>query len=408
MSRPRVLFLSQVLPYPLDSGPKVRAYHVLRWLSEHADVDLATFVRSDDPESAIDHLRSFCHAVHTVPMKRSRLKDAYHFARTLFSDAPLVVERDTVRGMQATIRDLGKSGPYAICHADQLWMAQYGRMAASRYRVLDNHNAVFMIFKRLAASAGAWPKRWLFEREARRLADYEVAQLDAFDRVLFVTNQDRQAVIDMAPQTARRRLGERTEVLPICVDASSVRPIEVSPEPWRLTVLGTLYWPPNAEGVMWMAEHVLPRVLTTYPQVRLTLIGKNPPPAVRALADRFPDAVEITGYVADPRPFLAETAAFLVPLFAGAGMRVKILDAWAWGLPVVSTSIGAEGIRIRPGGDILIADTPDTFAGAINRLLGDGALRTALGRAGRQTLDEHYDVRQVYGKLAGVYGAALD
>ena len=135
-----------------------------------------------------------------------------------------------------------------------------------------------------------------------------------------------------------------------------------------MTFLGGLHWPPNAAGMQWFVSEVWERIAAAHPSARLTVIGKDPPAGLAAAAARLP-GIEITGYVDDPTPYLAETAAFIVPLHAGGGMRVKILDAWRWGLPVVSTTIGAEGISIVDGEDILIADDAGAFADAVLSVL---------------------------------------
>jgi glycosyltransferase involved in cell wall biosynthesis len=162
--------------------------------------------------------------------------------------------------------------------------------------------------------------------------------------------------------------------------------------------MGGLHWPPNSQGVIWFAQEVWPRVLARVPEAVFTVIGKNPP-SLAGMAQ----AVEVAGYVADPEPYLAETAAFVVPLHAGGGMRVKILEAWRWGLPVVSTTIGAEGIDYENGRDLLIADSPDAFAEAVVRLLCEWELAERIGQAGRRTVETHYDWRTVYRAWDAIY-----
>ena len=144
------------------------------------------------------------------------------------------------------------------------------------------------------------------------------------------------------------------------------------------------------------------------PEARLVVIGKKPPPAVQALATEGGRGVTVTGYVDDPGPYLADTAAFIVPLHAGGGMRVKIVDAWRWGVPIVSTTIGAEGIDVRDGENMLVADTAEAFARAVIRLLQEPALGERLRDSGRRWVQEHYDWRTVYGRWDGVYGKLLD
>lgn len=405
--RPRILFLTQVVPYPLDSGPKVRAYHVLRWLSARADVHLVTFVRADDPPAAIDHLRTVCADVDVFPMRRTRLRDGIVLARSLATGASFIVARDTLPGMRSLLEQLVAEHAFDAVHADQLWMAQYARDLALPLKVLDQHNAVYRIFRRLAAGDPSPLRRVILRRESRRLARYEAAQIDAFDHELFVSETDRQAIRDVSGPAQRTALDARSTVIPICVDLSEREVVSLSLGARRITVLGTMYWPPNIEGTLWLADRVLAQVLAAVPDAVLTIVGKRPPAEIEALCARFRGNVEVTGYVADPAPLLAETAAFAVPLLSGGGMRVKILDAWAWGLPVVSTTIGAEGIDVRPGEDILIADAPSAFATVIIDLLRDPARRARLAAAGRAAVAERYDARVVYERLGAVYAGVL-
>lgn len=167
-----------------------------------------------------------------------------------------------------------------------------------------------------------------------------------------------------------------------------------------------MFWPPNVEGVLWFAREVWPRVVDRVGDVRFVVIGKDPPQEVRDLPARV-RSVDVTGYVADPRPFLEETAVFIVPLRAGGGMRVKIVDAWCWGVPVVSTSIGAEGIEVEDGRNILIADGPEALAGAVVRVLQDPSLGESLRTAARRHVEHRYNWRRTYPAWDAVYADLL-
>ena len=142
------------------------------------------------------------------------------------------------------------------------------------------------------------------------------------------------------------------------------------------------------------------------PQARFTIAGKNPPPEVQALAatsSPLAQHIEVTGFVPDPQFLLATSRVFVVPLLAGGGMRVKILDGWQWGLPIVSTTIGAEGIQSEPGQNILLADEPEAFAAAVVRILQDDALACRLRENGRSWVESHYNWREVYQRVDELY-----
>ena len=162
-----------------------------------------------------------------------------------------------------------------------------------------------------------------------------------------------------------------------------------------------MFWPPNVAGVLWFARDVLPLIWARLPEARFVIVGKNPPEEVQALA--ADPRIQVTGYVADPLPYLQAADAFVVPLFSGGGMRVKILDAWLWGLPIVSTPLGAEGIDLRDGENILLAADPASFAEATVRLLTDPTLNHRLRTQGRAWVELAYDWQKIYPRVDAVY-----
>ena len=397
----RILFLTQVLPYPLDAGPKVRSYYVLRHLAQAHEVTLVSFVRPSDTPAAIAHLRSFCHQVHGVSMIRSRAKDAAFLLKSLATGQPFIIQRDWVAAMANLLSQLMQNAqPFDAIHADQLWMAPYALQASAQIKpvhtkprlVLDQHNAVYLIPARLAEDERNPLKRAVLALEARKLAPYEVTICRQFDRVVWVTQADYRAV---QSQTTDGRPLPNAGVIPICGDPEAVPALIRQTGAKRVTFLGGLHYPPNAQGVAWFAEKVFPQVLAHVPDALLTVIGKNPPAALRHI-NLPPANVDITGYVADPDPYLRETAAFVVPLLAGGGMRVKIIDGWTWGLPMVSTTIGAEGIDWRRNEHLLIADTPGEFARHTIHLLQDAACGQRLAQAGRDWVLQKYNWRETY------------
>jgi len=405
----KILFLTQVLPYPLDAGPKVRAYYVLRALAARHEVTLLSFVRATDTPAALDHLRSFCASVKTVAMTRSALKDAGFLVQSLLRKRPFIIERDLSAEMNRVIDELAQTHPpFDAVHADQLWMAPYAlrfcAVAAQRGArprcVMDQHNAVFMIPQRLADAERNPLKRALMMLEAHKLATFEVKTCRAFDHVTWVTQEDFDAV--QAQATLAGVQIPNDGVLPICGDPESVAPIALREGARRVTFLGGLHYPPNAQGVLWFAREMFPQILTAAPDAILTVIGKQPPPELGTLGIP-PRNLEVTGYVDDPTCYLAETGAFIVPLLAGGGMRVKIIDGWTWGLPIVSTSIGAEGVAAAHGVNLLLADEPDGFARSVIDLLTDPVLNRAIAAGGRSTVLERYNWRVVYQDWERIY-----
>lgn len=393
----RILFLSQLLPLPPDAGPKIRAYYVLRYLIEAGhQVTLLCFTRPGDREEDVNQLRRICRSVETVSLVRSRSQDASAGLRSLFSETPFLILRDQIEPMALRMERLLAHRSFDAVHADQLWMAPYGlTQSGPSFRVLDQHNAVFMIPDRMAAYERNPLTRALLKHEARKLRAFEQRTCRSFDHVVWVTNQDRQAL-----GIPRDSSAVRHHVIPIATDASKRCAVKRS-RPFRVTFLGGMHWPPNAEGISWFAERVWPRVTRVLPSALLTLIGKGAPRKLsqQGLGSRF----QVTGYVGSLEPYLSETAAFIVPLRSGAGMRVKILDAWSWGLPVVSTSLGAEGISVTHGENLMIADDEESFADCLIQVIQQKALAQRLVDNGHASVEESYDWRKTYKAWDQVY-----
>jgi glycosyltransferase involved in cell wall biosynthesis len=408
----RILFLTQVLPYPLNSGAKIRQYHMLRHLARQHEVTLVSFTRADDPPEAIEHLRGICHAVHPVPMRRSAWRNVRAAVKGMLTGLPIVIARDEVSQMEATLRRLTTENSFDVIHADQLSMAWWGRLAARmagmpRPRtLLDEHNAIYLLTRRMADTEGNPLRRAIMAREARAFARYERDMCREFDAMLTVTEEDREHLLALFPPGDRERLAGKFAVVPICVDPEQVSTV-THRDGGAPTVLhlGTMFWPPNVHGVLWFAQEVLPLIHQQAPEARFVVVGKNPPAEVLALA--ADPRIEVTGYVPDPMPYLEAADVFVVPLHAGGGMRVKIVDAWLWGMPIVSTPIGAEGIQLQDGENILLAKDAATFAEATIRLLTDPALNQRLRMNGRAWVEDHYAWQAVYKQVDQVYARLL-
>jgi glycosyltransferase involved in cell wall biosynthesis len=401
----RILYLTQVLPYPLNTGARVRQYYVLCHLTRSHEVTLVSFVRGDDKPEHVAHLKTICHAVHTVPMARSRWRDARAVMKGLLTRIPIVIARDESAPMQQTLARLMASESFDVVHADQVSMSWYGLQCKNAQHVLDLHNAMYLVTERLAAHETHPLKRLVYRREARALARYEAELCARYDRVTFVTDEDHRLIGQQIARWKVRVPDQRFTTIPICIDPANQQPIQPAAQPQRITALGVMFWPPNAEGVLWFAQEIWPQIRAQQPQLIFTVVGKNPPEYLKQLHGM--NGIEVLGFVPEVESILAETAVFVVPLRAGGGMRVKILDTWSWALPIVSTSIGAEGIDICDGENILIADTPDAFCAAVVRAVNDPDLNQRLRVNGRRWVEQKYDWKTIYRAWDDVYAGLL-
>lgn len=399
----RILLLSQVMPFPPDAGPKVKTYHLLQYLVQHHEVTLVSFVRNAAEREAAHALRDRCVAVHTVPIQRARWRDAYHLVGSLLQNDSFLMRRDASGAMHTLLKRLTREQQFDIIHADQLNMAQFAVDLPGGARVIDQHNAVWTIVQRMAEHNN-YVKRVGLECEARRLRRYEAQICARFDGMLVVSEPDR-AFLQLAASEAGVTLPP-TAIIPISIDAHSVPPVQRHAQPNTILSMATMFWPPNVDGVLWFAREVYPLVQAAVPNVRFAVVGARPPASVRQLSAADP-SITVTGYVADPQPHLEAAAALIVPVRAGGGMRVKILEALARGLPIVSTTIGYEGIPLTPEQHLLVGDTPEAFAAALVRVLRDPTLGQQLAAAGRRVAETVYDWRIVNPQVEALYQTAL-
>jgi len=303
-------------------------------------------------------------------------------------------------------------------HADQFSMAQFALLKDSPgtgrrqpLLVFDDHNAVWTIVERMAGNV-PWYLRPVVKLEARRVKIYEGSIVNGFDQTLAVTEIDRQYLQEaQKAHLADSRLPndgqlrDKVTVVPIAVDTEKLQPVSRKTGSQKLFTMGTLHYPPNADGIRWFVQEVFPLIQKEIPDVRLIIAGRNPPPDFLQIEKESKGAITVTGYLTDLRPSLEETAAMIVPVRAGSGMRVRILEAFAQAMPVVTTTVGLEGIEARPGFDVLVADTPEEFATSVIGLVKDEKLQAQLAVNGRQLAESQYDWKVVLQRMDSIYGS---
>jgi len=407
----RVLLLTQILPYPPNAGPRVKTWHVLKdMLAREHEVTLVSFVREDEKQH-LHFLESLCKQVVAIPIRRSRLKDIRSWILSIVTGRSFLIVRDDLREMRTVIKTLIDQNTYDIIYADQLSMTQFVPTKKDGihqpYRIFDAHNATWVIIERMREGY-AWWLRPLLTAEMQRIKQYEGRIVCEFDHTLAVTEIDRVALgaaVD-GPHDVGISVLERISVIPITVDTEDLMPVQCRLNSWEILTLGTLHYKPNADGIRWFFREVFPLIQGEIPEARLTIVGKNPPDDFLALAHEMPESIVVTGYVKDLAPHFERSALIVVPVLAGSGMRVRILEAFARGMPVVTTSIGLEGIEAHSGSDVVVADTPSAFASSVIQIMKDTNLQNELSKNGRKLAMRCYDWRIALRAMDDVYEAA--
>lgn len=309
--------------------------------------------------------------------------------KSLLTGTSYNVDRFFSRPLEQRIGEVLREERPDIVLLESLFMVPYLpalRRATSAPVVLRSLNIEHQIWEGLARGEHRPGRRLYLGHLARRLRRYEVSTLNDVDAIVSVASEDAESY---------RRLGAAIpiQVAPVGLDAAEYPDRSGRGEPLTLTFLGSLDWRPNLEAVDWFLGSVWPLVRQDIPKARLLLGGSNPSPS---LADRLRhDGVLFLGRVPDAREFLASGTAMVVPLLSGGGMRVKILEAMALGVPVVSTRLGATGIGARDGEELLLADGADRFTRACVSLLLDRDRAVEIGRAGRRRVLEAFDANGI-------------
>lgn len=377
----RCLVLSPYVPFPPHSGSLLRTYHLLEGLSRRHDVELVAFDDADSPRAGELRERGFkVESVEGPPGLRGALP------RALLTHRSVQRTRFLSAAFAATMHRRLRAERWDVVQCEFFYMGQYRPRgdSAGPVWVVNEHNVEFRLVGRFEDTRGgvrAIPFRAYVRRERRLRRHDELAICARMDRVLAVSEADREVLLSEAPDLS-------VDVVPNGVDLAHFTPARAGDEPPGGVFVGTMEFRPNVDAVLWFCAEILPAVQRELPDFEFTIVGPEPPPAVRKLADR--PGVRVTGRVPDTRPYLRAAAVVTVPLRAGSGTRLKILEALAMGRAVVTTTLGAEGLQVQDGIHLAVVDTPEQFAAATIALARDTEARKALAVRGRRLVEELY------------------
>jgi glycosyltransferase involved in cell wall biosynthesis len=384
----RILYLSDFCPWPLDNGFRQRIYHLVQSLSRKHEVTLAT-VMPDAMRGQPFPPATNC--VELIPLSDAdcafrntgafeRWAPARQRLSTLVSSPyPNLVRRYRSPEILRTLIDLYRRNSFDVVWAERPFIAELARSAGFGRIVIDLPDVETVSYQRALSHSRWYPSKPLHLLELAKLYAYDQALPLRFWRLIVCKEEDRLFY----------RLSRSNVVtLPNGVEDHPASPgVPTGPAP-QVMFVGALNFESNVEAISYFAGSVLPLIRREYPGVQFVVIGRDPIPAVLELQDRHACRV-LTG-VSDLTPHFDAASLFVAPIRLGSGTRLKVLEAMARGKPVVATSIAAEGLDVRSGIDLEIADSAEAFAAACNRLLGDGEARRRMAASGRSRVLERY------------------
>jgi polysaccharide biosynthesis protein PslH len=399
----RLLFLTPQLPYPPHQGTTIRNYNILKQIAPRHDITLLSFGTKEQLANA-EPLCHICRQIEMAPYPTRSFKQ--RLVTTLSSPLPDMALRLESREMAERASKLVENERFDVIQIEGIEMARYvtrSRPPGRSTRIIfDDHNAEYVLqrtaFEADVRKINRWHAAIYSMIQWQKLARYEQGICRLADAVIVASNADARAI---------QRLGirDKVHVVPNGVDTDHFVPSEgVCAKPLSelaLVYAGKMDFRPNVDAMVWFCAEILPRIRASIPLAHLVIVGQQPPPRILALGKQ--DGVEVTGWVPDTRPYVADSAVYVVPLRMGSGTRLKVLEAMAMGKAIVSTALGAEGIDLVPGQDAIIANTPSEFAQAVVDLLQNPRRRQELGQAGRQLVEFKYDWRTLVPKLDSLY-----
>ena len=400
----RILFVTETIPFPLDTGGRIKTHQTLRLLAGRHDVHLHAFIRTPAERDHLSAFSGLCSATTLHLVERTTLGEARDLLTSLGRREPFTVRRHWRARVAAAIAEDARAFAPDLVYCDHLSTLQYG-LPLGLPVFHDAHNVEFSLVKRFARAHATSARGLLAAREWRALRSYERRVYPRCRTISAVSAGDGAALRALAGPDPG------IHVVPIAFDAGNARARSDVPRDATLLFVGGLHWPPNEEGVAYFAREVWPRIRAQRPDATCTIVGRASESQRRVLSS---DGLAIAGYLDDVGPQFQRARVFIVPLLAGGGMRVKILEAFARGVPVVSSQVGAEGIDAVDGEHLLLADDPQRFAQAAIEVLADDLLAARLAVAARGLLDRRYSLaaiasgfdRAIAATVTGVRGRA--
>jgi glycosyltransferase involved in cell wall biosynthesis len=395
--KPKALFLSAEAPYPAVGGGPLRSASLLEYLARRYQIHAVVFRQAGDPHPGLAIPPGRVEQLNVIDLPYHSKRPVARASRNLLRivrHRPPLVDRFSGFGRQISAALAGEQ--YETAVIEHFWCAPYVEQVRphSKSVILDLHNIESAWHQSLACSESVL-RSWALRRFATASVTLEHAWLPQFDSILTTSTVDAELARRLAPVA---NVSVYPNSLPETAQPRRLKRREV-------VFSGNLEYPPNISAVRFFRESIWPRLTTRWPDLKWKIVGKNPAAILPFVASDT--RIEVTGFVEDAVAVLAECQIAVIPLLAGSGTRVKILEAWAAGTPVVSTTLGAQGLDCTDENEVLIADEPNRFADAISRLLSSPRDRMRIGSAGRRLFDARYTWPAAWRTLDSIFGNSL-
>lgn len=402
-SKPRLLFLSQTLPYPPHGGVEARTYNILRLLSRNFEITALCFFRRGGAvqgrvAESVRALSEFGTVeAFPIPQEWNRGRLVLDHVMSAALGRVYTTTAYESGAYRKRLRELLSERQFDLVHVDSMDLSAYLGEVDHYPVICVHHNVESSLLRRRATVMRSRLSRWYMMYQAALMEREEVRVAPKVTLNVAVSPADAHAFSELAPTA-------RVAVVPNGVDVELFQPF-AGGRTDGVVFLGGSSWFPNLDGMRWFCEAVLPILRSRFPDIRVRWVGKATAEQKREFKGSF--GIEVTGYVPEVVTHVHGASCFVVPLRFGGGTRLKILDAWALGMPVVSTTVGCEGLDTAEGENILVRDGAEAFAEGIARVLEDGQLRQNLRTGARETAVRTYSWEVIGAHMFNLYSRVL-
>lgn len=400
-----ILFLSTRLTYPPVGGHFQRTFNLIKAISKSHDVYFVSFSQKNLSKAKeyeyVEAMKKYCRdcVVVDLPMERSGLIFLFTFFKSLFSGKPLIAYKYYCSSFAHKISEILLKIPIDFVHFDMLPLVEYRSLIKQNtHCILTEHNVEYLRYQRWFPIEKDLLKKLYIKFQCKNLKRYEIESIKKFEHCITVSPSDKNVLLKQLPNHS-------FIVIPNGTDLEYFRPSVSFPKPNTLVWVGGMTMWPNRDAIVYFLEEILPLLLKRKPNIEFRIIGNRPPSVLQKYSKK--GIVKVFGFVDDIRPIVNDSMVYIAPLRIGSGTKLKILDAMAMGKAIVTTSIGAEGIDVQHGKDIMIGDTPESFTDNIITLLEDRELNRDIGLAARKTVETLYGWDKIGSELLNFYCSFL-
>jgi polysaccharide biosynthesis protein PslH len=392
----KILHLMPYSPVPPNFGGALRTYNILKNIIKKCEVSLVLFGSENSRKIIKEEFGGSIKDIFLVSDQWERNYKRLAQVYSTFSRHSCFHLQAVNKPMQHMLDRILDQNTFDIVQTEFSHLGSYD-LKTEAVKVLDAHNVEYDNFRRMWINTRSPHRRLYYYMEFKKLYAEEIEGCQKQD-ALFVTSERDKELFSKSLSNVPMY------VIPNGVDATYFTPSENQPEPYSLVFTGMMGYVPNYDGVLYFLDEIFPIIKKRIPQVKIYIVGNRPP---KHLCQRASDNIIITGYTDDVRPFINRGSVYVVPLRMGSGTRLKIAEALSMKKPIVTTSVGCEGINVVSGESALIADTPSEFAESVIRLLGDESLRRKLITNGYELMRTTYEWSVIGEKIQEHYQLLL-